>query len=132
MPQPVEIEPLLRCVAQNLLVIARHACEWIALQDAEPCEQFPDAAALFVRQSHIVRAPRECTDRVRTAARIAAGLFFQFENDEIVDAALLQAPSRRQACHAGADDRYLDVSFGCIVGRRGFTQAVSGALIRSE
>src|SRR5262245_56207992 len=56
-----------------------------------------------------MRRPRVSRDFVFTPTGVTAGLRLHFEEDEILESALLKTPSRAEPCHAAAYDDYLDL-----------------------
>src|SRR5256885_1329911 len=87
LPASVEKETLLGSKAEIVLVPLA-----IRLENAQIGKQFADILRVLAGHRHIMSRPRICGDLVLAPARIASGLAVHFQQHEVREAPLLQAP----------------------------------------
>src|ERR1022692_1346793 len=84
------------------------------LQESKLFAELADVYCTAIRYRKIMRGPRIRAHFVLAPARVSPCGRFRFEQHEIAEAFLLQAPRRRQSGYAAADDYHghLDLALG--------------------
>ena len=123
LPFAVEKEPLLRAMAQVPLVIDPAAT--LALTQSKLFQQVLQLCGVIARHGQVVRTQRASNSAHRTAAAVAPGLVFEFEQREVIHAPEAQsAPGGQPGDATPGDDDTRLVSFGRSRPGRAFTQLV--------
>src|SRR5271166_3420767 len=105
LPAAVQEEALLWIEAQNPVVPAAIA------EHAQFFHQLASERFAFGGHRKVVGGPGKARDFVLSPAGIAAGLLLHFQDDEIVEAFLVEAPGGAEAGDSGADDDGRNMDF---------------------
>ena len=98
LPFALREQALLRREAEGALVPSRVG------EHAELAKQLAGERGSRTRHGDVVRGPRIARDRVLAAARVAARLALELEQNEVAKAATIELPRRAQSGDAATDD----------------------------
>ena len=127
-PLPVDEDPFLRRMAQVPWVVDRFAVWSVGLDQPHLVQELSHRGRLRGGHRQIVCAPRVGGHLVLSPACVAAGVFFQFEEREVVEAAFGQFPGGGQARHPSTQNAHPHVPCRPRLREPAFTQAVAGLM----